>query len=162
MFYQALPRPLTELSVLVQESPASVKSCHRLVWRSTIHRTQNLPPGVTVHHLPWPLQLMRRFWGAWVSLAMILQGIKGTWSSSVRLRPLPLQILSCPGHCLKIVPVSLEGSCHIQQKVGSCLGFPPHCHRQEQCWGWQRCRGAVRQLQQQQLLAGKDGKQQSS
>lgn len=55
---------------------------------------------------------------------MILQEIKGKWSSSARLRPLPLQIQSCPRQCLKIVPVSLEGSGHAPAEGGQLPGLP--------------------------------------
>ena len=82
-----------------------------------------MPPGVTVD-LPWPFQLLRRFWGAQDTLAMILQEIKGKWNSSARPRPLPLQIQSCPRQCLKIVPVSLEGSGCAPAEGGQLPGLP--------------------------------------
>lgn len=68
-----------------------------------------MQPGVAAD-LPQPFQLLRRFLGAWDSLAMILQEVKGKWNSSARPRPLPLQIQSCPRQCSKIVPVLLEKS----------------------------------------------------
>lgn len=94
-------------------------------WRSTTHSTQNLPelvpPGVAVH-LPWSLQLLWRFWGAWISLAMILKGIKGKWSSRVRPRLLPLHILSSPGHC-RTASVTV-GELPCPAEGGQLLGLP--------------------------------------
>lgn len=82
-------------------------------WRRTTRSTQNLQdlmqPGVAAD-MPQPFQLLRRFLGAWDSLAMILQEVKGKWNSGARPRPLPLQIQSCPRQCSKIVPVLLEES----------------------------------------------------
>lgn len=49
---------------------------------------------------PQPFQLLRRFWAAWDSLVMILQEIKGKWSSRARRRPLQTQPV--PGRVYKV------------------------------------------------------------
>lgn len=71
-----------------------------------------MPLGVTAA-LPWPFELLRRFWGARDSLAVILREIKGKWSSvkqqcKIETSPPPNTVL--PQAALKNMPISPEGS----------------------------------------------------